>query len=73
VRRPSAKALAKACAEFNKDNQAGDAVRYWPGLREGPGKVGRLKTSARVLGGHTAGVYIEGEGFHALSHVEASS
>ncbi len=48
----------------------GTAVRFWPGAREGEPRVGVTSSTACILGGHTAGVYITPGGFVALSHVE---
>ena len=51
------------------DPQAGDRVRYWTGVREGPGKIGVATTGRRLLGGHSEGIYIHGAGFVAMTHV----
>lgn len=56
---------------FNQKWPVGTKVRYWTGLREGPGKEGKTSTDAELLGGHTAVVWIEGaSGCVALTHVE---
>ena len=44
-------------------------VRYWTGTREGPGKTGRTRSTAQVVG-DTAVVWVEGEpSCIALTHV----
>jgi hypothetical protein len=48
----------------------GTPVRYWPGAREGEPRRSSTQGSSTILGGHTAGVFIAGAGFVALSHVE---
>jgi hypothetical protein len=46
-------------------------VRYWKGPRPGPSKQGRTRSTAELLSGHTAVVWIEGEvGCIALTHVQ---
>ena len=68
-RPPTAKALARSVAEWT--HPAGTPVYYRPGTRDGEQRDGVTTTNAMVLGGHTAGVYIAGAGFVAISHVEA--
>jgi hypothetical protein len=61
----------KLAAKWNKEWPVGKIVRYWTGVREGIGKMGKTRTEAMVLGGHTAVVWIEGyDSCVALSHVE---
>lgn len=49
----------------------GTPVRYWAGLREGPGVESRTRSQASTLCGHAV-VWVEGQaGCMALSHVEA--
>ncbi len=51
---------------------AGTKVLFWPGFRSGPAKQGTTTTGAQVLEvleEHTAGVFIGGRGFVALTHV----
>lgn len=53
----------------------GTPVRFWTGLREGEGRVGKIKYSGVYECGGTQGVYIgpvDGRaiGFVALTHVE---
>ncbi len=56
---------------WNVANVVGTPVRYWTGLRKGGGVESRTRTEASVLGGHTAVVWVEGEGACiALTHVE---
>lgn len=63
-------AQAKADA-WNARYPVGTPVRYWTGLREGPGKTGETRAAAEVLKGHTAVVWVTGlAGCVALSHVE---
>lgn len=46
-------------------------VRYWKGAREGEGQTSATRTSAQVLGGHTAVIWVKGEGACiALTHIE---
>lgn len=46
-------------------------VRYWVGARYGEGRIGKTRSSAFVLGGHTAVVQIaDVPGCVALTHVE---
>ncbi len=60
----------KACAKWNTLFPVGTLVRYWRGLREGRGLVGKTRSSATVVCG-TAVVWIEGCcGCVAISHVE---
>ncbi len=59
-------------ADFNEKNEVGQAVLCWPGQRQGPGL--RSRTTAAAGTGplsQRAGVRVEGEGFIALTHVEA--
>lgn len=52
----------------------GAPVRYWTGVREGPGTAGVTRTGAEVLGGHTAVLWVEGvAGAIALTHVANST
>lgn len=56
---------------WNTAVPVGTRVRYWTGLRKGPGKESITRTVASVLGGHTAVVWVEGKGACiALTHVE---
>jgi hypothetical protein len=58
--------------EFNEAHPIGTPVRYWTGWREGDGKTGVTRSEARVLGGHTAVVWVTGESSCiALTHVDA--
>jgi hypothetical protein len=67
------KKMQAQCNAFNTKNKVGEFVTYWTGVREGEGKVGRIRFQAEVMGGHTPVVYIDGVGSVALSHVEAKS
>jgi hypothetical protein len=53
----------------------GSAVNYWPGIMDEslPPRAGETSTAAQVLGGHTAGVYVDPGGFIALDHVKVAS
>ena len=56
---------------FNERYPVGTPVRYWTMLREGPGKTGETRSTAQVLSGHTAVVWVTGQpGCIALTHVE---
>jgi hypothetical protein len=68
---PSKAAMLKAVAAWNAKHPIGTKVYYWSGVREGAGREGVTYTEAQILGGHTAGVYLEKCGFMALSHVAA--
>lgn len=62
---------AEEASEFNREHPVGTPVLFWPGLREGKGKLARTRSAAKVFAGHTAAVLIEGHiGVVALSHVE---
>lgn len=51
--------------------KTGAVVRYWTGVREGPGKIGHVKFDGIYeLASGQAVVYIVGVGAVALSHVE---
>ncbi|HVI00902.1 MAG TPA: hypothetical protein VM869_19430 [Enhygromyxa sp.] len=70
-RKPPTKAqMKRQVADWNAKYTEKVQVRFWPGTREGEGQLGWTQTAATILGGHTAGVYIGGAGFVALSHVE---
>jgi hypothetical protein len=70
-KRPTPAQMQRQVDEWNSKHTEKTQVRYWTGTREGEGKLGWTQTQATILGGHTAGVYIGGAGFVALSHVEA--
>lgn len=69
-RKPPLKKLLRQVSDWNSKHKIGTRVRYWPGMREGEGRIGTTKTEASILGGHTAGVYLSARGFVALSHVK---
>lgn len=48
----------------------GHRVRCWPGTRDGDYREAVTTSAAQILGGHTAGVYVQPGGFMALSHVD---
>lgn len=63
-----AKALREA-ERFNARCPVGTPVRYWPGLRTGPGTIGRVRNCAVVMSDH-ASCWVEGQaGSINLSHV----
>lgn len=63
--------LQSLCNNFNADYPVGQRVRYWQGRREGEGKIGKTRTEAQVLGGHSAVVWLEEcSGAIALTHIE---
>ena len=60
-----------AAERFNAQHPAGTAVRYWTGVVEGEGRLGKTRSEAYVMGGHTAVVALEGlAGVISLSHVQ---
>jgi len=73
VERPSKAEMDRDVLDWNSKYRPGQVVRFWRGLREGPGVLGTTSSEAMVLGGHTAGVYVTGAGFIALTRVEAGS
>ena len=57
---------------FNERYPVSTPVRYWPGIREGEGRVSVTRTPAWLVGGHTPCVSVEGyPGGIALTHIEA--
>lgn len=46
-------------------------VRYWPGFRDGPSKVGRISAPGVHTVGGTRCQYIIGAGAVSLAHIEA--
>lgn len=59
---------------WNREHDVGTLVRCWAFDRESAPKVGRTRSHAEVLSGHTAVVWIDGiAGCIALSHVEPVS
>lgn len=63
---------AKLVDLWNQKHTTPTPVRYWPGVKEGKGKLGITRGKAELLGGHTAVVWIQGvAGCVALSHVQA--
>ncbi|TMR92587.1 hypothetical protein EJK15_44015 [Nonomuraea basaltis] len=70
-----AKTAAELVEEWNAAYPVGQPVCYWTGFRDGPlagePKFSRTRARAQVLGGHTAVVWMDGEGSCiALSHVD---
>jgi hypothetical protein len=61
----------RAVARFNLDHPVGTPVRYWPGFREGDGKVSSTRTPAELLSGHTPVVWVEDvASCIALTHIQ---
>lgn len=48
----------------------GEPVRYFPGFRDGPSRLGRLRSGLATIGG-TEGYYVEGAGFISAGHIES--
>ena len=72
MRGATKKDTERAVKEFNRESPIGTQVRFWPGTREGQGKVSKTSSVASVLGGHTPVVWVEDyAGCIALTHVEA--
>lgn len=69
---PTKAQMERAISEWNAKHSIGTRVRCWPGARDGDSFVSETVTDARILGGHTAGVYVKVRGFMALSHVEVA-
>ena len=68
----TAKKQQRLVDEWNKAHEIGTPVEYWTSVREGEGHRGNTRSTAMLMGGHTAGVMIEHvAGFIGLSHVEA--
>jgi hypothetical protein len=70
---PSIPQMQLECDKWNDAHPVGSVVNYWPGVMDEstPPRAGKTSTDARVLGGHTAGVYVEPGGFISLDHVKA--
>lgn len=65
------KNAAERVAEFNAKAPVGTRVRYWPGIREGEGRLGKVRHEAYVFGEVEAVCMVTGQaGCVALSHVE---
>jgi hypothetical protein len=64
--------LQSACDGWNLAHPIGTAVNYWPGVMDESvtPRAGKTSTHAQVLGGDTAGVYVEPGGFISLDHVK---
>lgn len=57
--------------EFNRLHPVGTPVRYWPGVRQGEGRISTTRTPAWTLGSGAALVSVEGyPGGIALTHIE---
>ncbi|MBT8454170.1 MAG: hypothetical protein KJO40_19560 [Deltaproteobacteria bacterium] len=60
-----------SAAIWNATVDVGTPIRYWPGRREGPGKLSRTRSPAWELGDGSPVVSVEGHaGGIALTHVE---
>lgn len=71
LKRPTKTQMQRQVAAWNRKYPEGTRVLYWPGVRAGQGLESTTYSEAEILGGHTAGVYVRGSGFVALTHVEA--
>ncbi len=61
----------RAVDEFNQRVPIGTSVRFWPGFREGDGRLSRTRSGAWLLGGHTPVVMVEDYvGGIGLTHVD---
>lgn len=71
--RPTSRRGGKSLAAvlwFNETCPIGSPVWYWPGVREGAPRASVTRSEARLLGGHTPVVMVEGyAGGIALSNV----
>lgn len=64
-------AAVAASRTWNAAHPVGTPVRFWTGMRKGDGVESVTRSTAQVLGGHTAVVWVEGEGSCiALTHIE---
>jgi hypothetical protein len=70
---PSLGRLQRQCDKWNADHPVGTSVNYWSGIMDESitPRTGKTSTVAQVLGGHTAGVYVEPGGFIRIDHVKA--
>lgn len=59
-RQERARAVEAEVEAFNLKTPIGTDVRYWPGVREGEGRIGRTRSAAQSLSGHTAVVWVTG-------------
>lgn len=57
--------------QWNELHPPGTPVRYWPGLRSGPGREGVTTSRAWLISGHASVKVDTYTGGIALSHVEA--
>lgn len=69
-RRLTPREKATQVQRFNERYPVGTEVRYWTGVMEGAGQVGKVRAPAEVLQGHTPVAWIEGyASCVALTHV----
>lgn len=54
---------------MSEELRKGEPVRYFPGFRDGPSRLGKLRTGLATIGG-TEGYYVEGAGFISAGHIE---
>ena len=59
--------------EFNRRHPIGTPVRFWPGAREGVGRVSRTRTSAWLMSSAVVVSVDDYAGGIALSHIEVST
>lgn len=71
MKAPSAKVETKRMLDFNSTYPVGTVCDYWTMDRNGdPSGTAKTRSSAELLGGHTAVVWLEGvSGCIALTHV----
>lgn len=65
----ASKAAEREAAAWNKVNPIGTDVRFWPGCREGPGRVGQTRSAAWSMCGHASVLITGSSGSISLSHV----
>jgi len=65
------KKLESIVNRFNQKNPIGTPVRFWTGVKEGEGKLSKLRAPAEVFGGHTPVAWVDDHGACiALTHIE---
>lgn len=63
--------LSKRAEDLTRRYPPGTPCRFWPGVREGPGRQGVIRSSWAVLSGQDIVVWIEDyPGCIAATHVE---
>lgn len=54
---------------MSEELREGTPVRYFPGFRDGPSRLGKLRSGLATIGG-TDGYYVTGAGFISAAHIE---